>query len=139
MWQPLWLLAFLGAYGALAQPGFQPPFETARQQELRKEWQICTRVCRAAAGGRMALDGGYAGAFTVQCWNRNSNNGILRVLDFGGVSLIAYQPCAYMSGKTPKPLWLSMPSRERYRMVFENPKRADGRKVFLEVSLVGDV
>mmetsp|Transcript_124720 Transcript_124720/g.349316 ORF Transcript_124720/g.349316 Transcript_124720/m.349316 type:complete len:130 (+) Transcript_124720:58-447(+) len=104
-----------------------------------KEWEMCTRVCKAASGNRMALDGGAAGAFTIQCWSRQENDGVVRVMDSKGVSLIAHQPCAYGSGKSTKPLWISMPRLERYRLEFANPRRTDGRRVFLELTLVGDV
>merc|ERR1719437_18068 len=62
--------------------------------EANRQWEMCTRVCKAVGVNRVAMENA-AGSFTVQCWRSDKANGVLRIMDYRGVTLVAYQPCKY--------------------------------------------
>mmetsp|Transcript_74125 Transcript_74125/g.162235 ORF Transcript_74125/g.162235 Transcript_74125/m.162235 type:complete len:200 (-) Transcript_74125:33-632(-) len=106
--------------------------ETTSAQKFQA-WKICTKICKAASGNLLTIDSGTAGTFALQCWSPSSA-GTLRILDAQGVALVAYQSCAYGATKSAKPLYLTQLTRASYRLSFTNPKRTDGRQVFLDLA-----
>ncbi|CAE8609844.1 unnamed protein product, partial [Polarella glacialis] len=109
---------------------------TARSADAQKteDWKLCSSICRAANGKRMVV----SSAYSIECW-AGGNDGVLRILDRLGVSLIALQECDYGSGMgTSKyPLWISRIGNawnEKYRLDFHYPRESSS-KSFVEVGL----
>mmetsp|Transcript_118410 Transcript_118410/g.335757 ORF Transcript_118410/g.335757 Transcript_118410/m.335757 type:complete len:135 (+) Transcript_118410:76-480(+) len=106
---------------------------TARTNaDATEEWDMCSKICRAAAGKRMAFAGGR---HAVECWGSSRGEGVLRVLDWTGVELLAYQACSYGAAKASQPLWITRRSTNTYDIQFR-ASRHDASRSSFEVRLV---